>query len=94
MLATILFTDIVGSTERAAELGDRAWHELLERHHRAVRRQLVRFRGTEVNTTGDGFVASFDGPARAIRCACMIVDSVRELGLEVRTGLHTASASS
>ncbi len=89
VLATILFTDIVDSTERAAELGDRAWHELLERHHKAVRRQLARFRGTEVNTVGDGFFASFDGPARAIRCACSIVDSVRELGLEVRAGLHT-----
>jgi class 3 adenylate cyclase len=89
VLATILFTDIVASTERAAALGDRGWHELLERHHELVRRQLVRFRGTEVNTAGDGFLASFDGPARAIRCACAIVESVRELGLEVRTGLHT-----
>ncbi len=89
VLATILFTDIVGSTERAAALGDRAWHELLERHHEAVRRQFVRYRGTEVNTAGDGFLASFDGPARAIRCACSIVDSVKELGIEVRTGLHT-----
>ncbi len=89
VLATILFTDIVGSTERASALGDRAWHELLERHHELVRSQLVRFRGTEVNTAGDGFFASFDGPARAIRCASAIVDSVRELDLEVRTGLHT-----
>ncbi|HXH97172.1 MAG TPA: adenylate/guanylate cyclase domain-containing protein, partial [Gaiellaceae bacterium] len=70
VLATILFTDIVGSSERAASLGDRAWHELLNRHHDLVRGQLSRFRGREVNTTGDGFVASFDGPARAIRCAC------------------------
>ena len=89
VLATILFTDIVGSTERAAELGDRAWHELLHRHHELVRRQLVRFRGREVNTAGDGFFASFDGPARAIRCASAISESVRELGLEVRAGLHT-----
>jgi pimeloyl-ACP methyl ester carboxylesterase/class 3 adenylate cyclase len=89
VLTTILFTDIVDSTEHAAVLGDRAWHELLERHHEHVRRQLVRFRGAEVNTVGDGFVASFDGPARAIRCARSIVSSVRELDLEVRIGLHT-----
>jgi pimeloyl-ACP methyl ester carboxylesterase len=89
VLATVLFTDIVSASERAASLGDRAWRELLERHHALVRRQLVRFRGKEVDTAGDGFFASFDGPARAIRCACAIVDSVRELGLEVRAGLHT-----
>jgi class 3 adenylate cyclase len=89
VLATILFTDIVGSSERAASLGDRAWHELLDRHHGLVRRQLLRFRGTEVNTVGDGFLASFDGPARAIRCACAIVESMPELGLEIRAGLHT-----
>jgi class 3 adenylate cyclase len=89
VLATILFTDIVGSSERAAELGDRAWRELLERHHELVRRQLVRFRGREADTAGDGFFASFDGPARAIRCACAIVESIAELGLEVRAGLHT-----
>ncbi len=89
VLATVLFTDIVGSTERAAELGDRAWHELLERHHALVRRQLVRFRGREVNTAGDGFLASFDIPARAIRCAQAIVEGVHALGLEVRAGLHT-----
>jgi class 3 adenylate cyclase len=89
VLATILFTDIVGSSERAADLGDRGWHDLLAKHDAAVRRQLTRFRGREVNTTGDGFVASFDGPARAIRCAEAIVDSVREIGIEVRTGLHT-----
>ena len=89
VLATILFTDIVGSTERAAVLGDRAWHELLQRHHELVRRQLVRFRGREVDTAGDGFFASFDGPARAIRCAQAIVEGVRALGLEVRAGLHT-----
>ena len=78
-----------GSSERAAEVGDRAWRELLERHHELVRRQLVRFRGREVDTAGDGFFASFDGPARAIRCACAVVDSMPELGLEVRAGLHT-----
>jgi pimeloyl-ACP methyl ester carboxylesterase len=89
VLATVLFTDIVSSSERAASLGDRAWRGLLERHHALVRRQLVRYRGKEVDTAGDGFFASFDGPARAIRCACAIADSVRELGLEVRAGLHT-----
>jgi pimeloyl-ACP methyl ester carboxylesterase len=89
VLATVLFTDIVASTERAAAMGDRAWRQLLERHHALVRRQLVRFRGKEVDTAGDGFFASFDGPARAIRCACAIADSVRELGLEIRAGLHT-----
>jgi class 3 adenylate cyclase len=89
LLATVLFTDIVGSSERAAELGDRAWLELLDRHHELVRRQLVRFRGREVNTVGDGFFASFDGPARAIRCAEAIVEGVHALGLEVRAGLHT-----
>jgi pimeloyl-ACP methyl ester carboxylesterase len=89
VLATILFTDIVGSTKQAAVLGDRAWHELLQRHHELVRRQLVRFRGREVDTAGDGFFASFDGPARAIRCAQAIVEGVHALGLEVRTGLHT-----
>ena len=89
VLATVLFTDIVSASERAASLGDRAWRELLERHHALVRRQLVRFRGKEVDTAGDGFFASFDGPARAIRCACAIADSVRELGLEIRAGLHT-----
>lgn len=89
VLATVLFTDIVGSSEKAASLGDRAWRELLERHHELVRRQLVRFRGREVDTSGDGFFASFDGPARAIRCASAIVESMPELGLEVRAGLHT-----
>jgi len=89
VLATVLFTDIVGSSERAAEVGDRAWRELLERHHDLVRRQLARFRGREVDTAGDGFFASFDGPARAIRCACAVVHSMPELGLEVRAGLHT-----
>jgi class 3 adenylate cyclase len=89
VLATVLFTDIVSSSERAVSLGDRAWRSLLEHHHAVVRRQLVRFRGKEVDTAGDGFFASFDGPARAIRCACAITESVRELGLEVRAGLHT-----
>jgi len=90
ILATILFTDLVDSTAKAVELGDRAWRELLTRHNERVRRQLVRFRGREVDSAGDGFFASgFDGPARAIRCACAIVDSVRELGLDVRAGLHT-----
>jgi class 3 adenylate cyclase/pimeloyl-ACP methyl ester carboxylesterase len=89
VLATVLFTDIVGSSEKAASLGDRAWRELLERHHALVRSQLSRFRGVEVDTAGDGFFASFDGPARAIRCACAIVETVPELGLEVRAGLHT-----
>jgi class 3 adenylate cyclase len=89
VLATVLFTDIVGSTERAAELGDRAWRELLERHHTLVRRELTRFRGDEKDTAGDGFFATFDGPARGIRCAQTIVDQVGVLGLEVRAGVHT-----
>jgi pimeloyl-ACP methyl ester carboxylesterase len=89
VLATVLFTDIVGSTAKAVELGDRAWRELLERHHALIRRELVRFRGAELDIAGDGFFARFDGPARAIRCACAITDSVRELGLELRAGLHT-----
>jgi class 3 adenylate cyclase len=89
VLATVLFTDLVGSTERAAELGDRAWRDLLARHHGLVRRELARFRGVEVDTAGDGFFASFDGPARAIHAAQAIVGGVRELGLEVRAGLHT-----
>jgi len=89
VLATVLFTDIVGSTEKAATLGDRAWRELLERHHAVIRRQLVRYHGKELDTAGDGFFASFDGPARAIRCACMIAEAMKELGLEIRAGLHT-----
>jgi pimeloyl-ACP methyl ester carboxylesterase len=88
-LATILFTDIVGSTAKASELGDRGWRELLGEHHALIRRQLVRFRGLELDTAGDGFFASFDGPARAIRCARAIQAAVDELGLEVRAGLHT-----
>jgi pimeloyl-ACP methyl ester carboxylesterase/class 3 adenylate cyclase len=89
VLATILFTDIVGSTAKAAELGDRAWRELVSEHHRRVRRQLARFRGVELDTAGDGFFARFDGPARAIRCARAVGESVRELGLELRAGVHT-----
>jgi len=89
VLATILFADIVGSTRRAAELGDRAWVELLGNFHSLVRRQLERFRGKEIDTVGDGFFATFDGPARAIRCACAIREAVAALGLEVRSGLHT-----
>jgi class 3 adenylate cyclase len=89
VLATVLFTDIVASTERAAELGDRKWHELLDAHDRTVRRQLDRFRGREVNTAGDGFLATFDGPGRAIQCACAIRDAVGALGMDVRAGLHT-----
>jgi class 3 adenylate cyclase len=88
-LATVLFTDIVGSTATAAALGDRSWHELLGEHHSAVRRALERFGGREIDTAGDGFFATFDGPARAVRCARAIVDAVRELGLDVRAGLHT-----
>ena len=89
VLSTVLFTDIVGSTERAHELGDSRWRELLDRHDRSVRRQLTRFRGREVNTTGDGFVATFDGPARAVACACAIRDAAHQLGIEVRSGVHT-----
>jgi class 3 adenylate cyclase len=89
VLASVLFTDIVGSTEKASELGDRRWRELVERHHAAVRAMLTRYRGTEIDTAGDGFFATFDGPARAVRCACAIIDTVRQLGLEVRAGVHT-----
>ena len=89
ILATVLFTDIVGSTKRAVELGDRDWRELLEQHHAIVRRQLARFRGHEVNIAGDGFLATFDGPGRAIRCAVSICREVRSLGIDVRAGLHS-----
>ena len=89
LLVTVMFTDIVGSTERAAELGDRRWRETLEGYLTTVRRELERFRGREIDTAGDGVFATFDGPARAIRCACAIRDEVRRLGLEVRIGLHT-----
>jgi pimeloyl-ACP methyl ester carboxylesterase len=89
VLATVLFTDVVGSTERAADLGDGRWRQLLGAHHAQVRRQLERFQGHEVRATGDGFLATFDGPARAIGCATAIRDALRGLGLEVRAGLHT-----
>jgi class 3 adenylate cyclase/pimeloyl-ACP methyl ester carboxylesterase len=89
VLATVLFTDIVDSTRRAAEMGDRDWHALLDAHDAVVRAQLNRFRGREVNTSGDGFLAMFDGPQRAIRCAMAIRDAVQSLGIEVRAGLHT-----
>jgi pimeloyl-ACP methyl ester carboxylesterase len=88
-LATILFTDIVGSTEKAAEMGDRGWRQLLERHDAAVRRQLALHRGREVKTMGDGFLATFDGPGRAIRCAAALREEVASLGIEVRAGIHT-----
>ena len=89
VLATVLFTDIVDSTRRAAEMGDRDWRALLDAHDVIVRAQLNRFRGREVNTSGDGFLAMFDGPQRAIRCAMAIRDAVQALGIEVRAGLHT-----
>jgi class 3 adenylate cyclase len=89
VLTTVLFTDIVASTERARELGDRGWRELLQRHHALVRRELARFRGVERDTAGDGFFATFDGPARAIRCAQGIVGGVESLGLELRAGVHS-----
>jgi len=88
VLATVLFTDIVSSTDRAAELGDRRWRNLLDDHDQAVRRQLELYRGKKVKTTGDGALATFDGPARAVRCACAIRDAVRALGLDTRAGLH------
>jgi class 3 adenylate cyclase len=89
LLATILFTDIVGSTQRAGELGDRGWHDLLDEHNARVRELLARFDGRELDTAGDGFFASFEGPGVAVRCACAIVRSMRELGLEIRAGVHT-----
>jgi pimeloyl-ACP methyl ester carboxylesterase len=89
VLATVLFTDIVGSTEKAAELGDRRWRDFLNNHHAMIRRNLARYRGREIKTTGDGILATFDGPARGVLCACVIADEVRSLGLEVRAGLHT-----
>jgi class 3 adenylate cyclase len=89
VLSTVLFTDIVDSTRRAAEIGDRDWHALLDAHDAIVRAQLNRFRGREVSTSGDGFLATFDGPQRAIRCAMAIRDAVQSLGIEVRAGLHT-----
>jgi class 3 adenylate cyclase len=89
VLATVLFTDIVSSTEQAAELGDRRWREMLDAHDTTVRRQLDRYLGREINTTGDGFLATFDGPARAIRGGWAICDATRAIGVEVRVGLHT-----
>jgi class 3 adenylate cyclase len=89
VLATVLFTDVVASTETATRLGDRAWRTLLDRHHDVVRRELARWRGREVDTAGDGFLATFDGPARAIRCAVAAGEGVRDLGLQIRAGLHT-----
>ena len=91
VLATVLFTDVVRSTEHAAELGDKRWSDLLARHHMAVRHALTHWRGIEIDTTGDGFLATFDGPARAIRCACAARDAVHELGLDIRAGLHTGA---
>jgi class 3 adenylate cyclase len=89
VLASVLFTDIVGSTEKLAQLGDRAWRDLVERHHQIVRDLLARSRGTEVDTAGDGFYATFDGPTRAVHCALAAIDAVRSLGIEIRAGVHT-----
>jgi pimeloyl-ACP methyl ester carboxylesterase len=89
VLATVLFTDIVGSTQKAATLGDRRWHDLLDGHNAAVRIAIARSRGREIGTQGDGFLATFDGPARGVQCARAIIDSTRSLGIEVRCGLHT-----
>jgi len=86
VLSTVLFTDIVGSTDRAAAMGDRAWNELLVRHHRIVRAMLARYRGVEIDTAGDGFFATFDGPGRAVRCAHAIIAAMRPLTLEIRAG--------
>jgi class 3 adenylate cyclase len=88
-LSTLLFTDIAGSTELITRLGDQAWQGLLERHHAMVREELVRFRGREVDTAGDGFFATFDGPARAVRCALSVVGAAQQLGIKIRAGLHT-----
>ena len=92
VLATVMFTDIVGSTATASRLGDRRWREVVERHHAAVRSLLARYRGSEVDTAGDGFFATFDGPARAVRCAEAIIEAVRPLGIEVRAGVHTGES--
>jgi class 3 adenylate cyclase len=89
VLATVLFTDIVSSTQHLSTVGDRNWKEVLDRHDRMIRAQIERYRGREIDTTGDGFLAIFDGPARAIRCACAIRDDARTIGLEIRAGLHT-----
>jgi class 3 adenylate cyclase len=89
VLGTLLFTDIVGSTERAAELGNQRWADLIEAHFKMLRRELERFRGNEIHTTGDGILVTFDGPARAVRCGCAMIEALRELGIEIRVGLHT-----
>jgi class 3 adenylate cyclase len=89
VLATVLFTDIVGSTEKAAALVDSRWRNLLDKHHATIRSNLARFRGHEVKTTGDGILATFDGPARGVRCACAVAEEIRPLGIDVRAGLHT-----
>lgn len=89
VLTTVLFTDVVASTQRAAELGDGAWKALVERHHAVVRAMLGRYRGSEVDTAGDGFFGTFDGPARAVRCAGAIIEAVRSMGIDVRAGVHT-----
>ena len=89
VLTTVLFTDIVGATEKASTIGDARWRQLLASHHDAVRREIARFRGREIDTAGDGFFAAFDGPARAVRCACAVSDAVRSLGIELRAGVHT-----
>jgi class 3 adenylate cyclase len=89
ILATLLFTDIVGSTEMATSLGDKRWHELLKQHHNMIRRELTRFRGKEITTTGDGFLATFDGPGRAISCAVAISNALKKIGITIRAGLHT-----
>jgi class 3 adenylate cyclase len=89
VLVTVLFTDIVGATEHASTLGDRGWRDLVIRHHTVVRQQLERFRGREIDTAGDGFLAVFDGPARAVRAACAVSDAVRLLAIQIRAGLHT-----
>lgn len=89
MVATVVMTDMVGSTERAATLGDLAWSDLLARHHAAVRREVARFGGREIDTAGDGFLITFDSPARAVRCALAVVDSVAGLGTALRVGVHT-----
>jgi len=89
VLATVLFTDIVGSTQKLEAIGDQRWRQLLDSHHARIRQLLERYAGTEIDTAGDGFFATFDGPTRAIRCACAIGDAIREIGLEIRAGLHT-----
>ncbi len=85
----MFFTDIVGATAKAAELGDLRWRELLSLHHERIRRELTRYRGSEMDTAGDGFFATFDGPARAIKCASAVTEAIRELGIDIRAGLHT-----